>query len=128
MKRLRLTPEAELDLDEAHLWYHRQAPGLAADFLAAVNTRLASIQRHPEAYALVDATMHRALLRRFPYAIFYEIEPSRSWCTQSSMVPEIPALGDGEKTDNLAVERTRFARRSPRGSADNTHLRRLAGA
>ena len=29
----------------------------------------------PEAYALVDATMHRALLRRFPYAIFYEIEP-----------------------------------------------------
>ena len=75
MKRLRLTPEAELDLDEAHPWYHRQAPGLAADFLAAVNTRLASIQRHPEAYALVDATMHRALLRRFPYAIFYEIEP-----------------------------------------------------
>jgi plasmid stabilization system protein ParE len=75
VKRLRLTPEAELDLDEAHLWYHRQAPGLAADFLAAVNTCLASIQRHPEAYALVDPTMRRALLRRFPYAVFYEIEP-----------------------------------------------------
>lgn len=74
MKRLRLTPEAELDLDEAHLWYHRQAPGLAADFLAAVNTCLASIRRQPEAYALVDATMRRALLRRFPYAIFYEVE------------------------------------------------------
>lgn len=29
MKRLRLTPEAELDLDEAHLWYHRQAPDRA---------------------------------------------------------------------------------------------------
>jgi plasmid stabilization system protein ParE len=75
VKRLRLTPEAELDLDEAHLWYHRQAPRLASDFLTAVNTCLASIRRHPEAHALVDSTMRRALLRRFPYAVFYEIEP-----------------------------------------------------
>jgi len=74
VKRLRLTPEAEFDLDEAHLWYQRQAPRLAANFLAVVNTALASIQRHPEAYALVDPTMRRALVRRFPYAIFYEVE------------------------------------------------------
>ena len=76
MKRLRLTPEAELDVDEAHLWYHRQAPGRAAAFLAAVDSSLASIQRQPEAYALVDPTMRRALLRRFPYAVFYEIRPA----------------------------------------------------
>ena len=75
MKRLRLTPEAELDLDEAHLWYHRQAPERAAAFLAAVNACLASIQRHPHAFALVDSTMRRALIRRFPYVVFYEIEP-----------------------------------------------------
>jgi toxin ParE1/3/4 len=73
VKRLRLTPEAELDLDEAHLWYDTQGPGLAADFLGAVNTCLASIGRQPEAYPLVDPTMRRALLRRFPYAVFYEI-------------------------------------------------------
>lgn len=73
MKRLRLTPEAELDLDEAHLWYHSQAAGLAADFLGAVNMCIASIQRHPEAYGPVDPTMRRALLRRFPYAVFYEV-------------------------------------------------------
>lgn len=76
MKRLRLTPEAELDVDAAHLWYHRQAPGLATEFLAAVNSSLASIQRRPAAYALVDPTMRRALLRRFPYAVFYEIGPA----------------------------------------------------
>lgn len=74
MKRLRLTPEAELDLDDAHLWYHRQAPRLAANFLAAVQVSIASIQRHPEACALVDPTTRRALVRRFPYAIFYEVE------------------------------------------------------
>jgi plasmid stabilization system protein ParE len=34
--RLGLTPEAELDIDEAHLWYHTQARDRAAAFLAAV--------------------------------------------------------------------------------------------
>jgi plasmid stabilization system protein ParE len=75
VKRLRLTPEAELDLDEAHSWYWTQAPRLAAAFLSAVNTCIASIRRHPEAYQLVDPTMRRALLRRFPYAVFYEVGP-----------------------------------------------------
>jgi plasmid stabilization system protein ParE len=74
VKRLRLTPEAELDLDEAHLWYHTQTPDRAADFLAAVDACLATIQRHPQSFTLVDSTMRRALVRRFPYAIFYELE------------------------------------------------------
>lgn len=73
MKRLRLTPEAELDLGAAHFWYHRQAPGLAASFLAAVHASIASLQRHPEAHPLVDPATRRALVRRFPYAIFYDV-------------------------------------------------------
>ena len=60
MKRLRLTPEAELDRDVAYLWYQEQAPGRAGDFLAAVNKCITSIRRHPEAYQLVDAAMRRA--------------------------------------------------------------------
>jgi toxin ParE1/3/4 len=75
VKRLRLTPEAELDLDEAYSWYRAQAPGLAANFLSAVGTCIASIRRRPEAYELVDPPMRRALLRRFPYAMFYEVGP-----------------------------------------------------
>ena len=73
MKRLRLTPEAELDLDDAYSWYQAQALGLGANFLTAVGTCIASIRRNPEAYQLVDPTMRRALLRRFPYAVFYEM-------------------------------------------------------
>jgi len=76
VKRLRLTPEAELDLDKAHSWYQAQAPDLGADFLGAVNVCIAAIRRHPEAYQLVDPTMRRALVRRFPYAVFYEVGPS----------------------------------------------------
>jgi len=73
VKRLRLAPEAELDLDEAYNWYRDQDPQLAGQFLQAVHTCIASIHRQPEAYQLVDRTMRRALLRRFPYAVFFEM-------------------------------------------------------
>jgi plasmid stabilization system protein ParE len=73
VKRLRLTPEAELDLDDAYSWYRAKAPRLAADFLAAAGTCLMSIRHQPEAYQLVDPLMRRALVRRFPYAVFYEV-------------------------------------------------------
>ena len=73
MKRLRLTPEAEFDLDEAYDWYRDQAAELAVEFLQAVNRCIESIHRQPEAYQLVDRTMRRALLRRFPYAVFFEV-------------------------------------------------------
>lgn len=73
VKRLRLTPEAELDLDDARAWYHAQSPRLARAFLAAISTAIVSIRRHPEAYQLVDPTTRRALLRRFPYSIFFEV-------------------------------------------------------
>jgi len=53
--------------------YQAQGPGLGAAFLGAVNTCFASIRRHPAAYQLVDPPMRRALLRRFPYAVFYEV-------------------------------------------------------
>ncbi len=73
MRRLRLTPEAELDLEEAHAWYRDQGAGRESRFLRAVNMCLALIQRHPEAHQLVDRRMRRALLRRFPYAVFFEV-------------------------------------------------------
>ncbi|PYO58508.1 MAG: hypothetical protein DMD83_03650 [Candidatus Rokuibacteriota bacterium] len=73
VRRLRLTPEAELDLDDAYAWYHAQSPHVAHEFVLAVSTAIASIRRHPKAYQLVDRAMRRALLRRFPYGVFFEV-------------------------------------------------------
>jgi len=69
--RLRLPREAERDLAEAHAWYHAQSSRLARVFLEAVNTSLRSILRHPEAHQVIDRRTRRALLRRFPYAVFF---------------------------------------------------------
>jgi len=70
---LRLTPEAEDDLDDTYAWYEAQRPGLGDAFLRALDATMATVQRQPEAYQLVDETMRRALLRRFPYAVFFEV-------------------------------------------------------
>ena len=74
MRRLRLLPEAEFDLDEAHAWYFAQGRELGDQFLRAFGACVTGIRRHPEAYQLVDRRMRRALLRRFPYAVFFEVE------------------------------------------------------
>jgi putative addiction module component (TIGR02574 family) len=70
---VRLTPEAELDLAEAHSWYSAQRRVLGRDFLRALDQCIAAIRRHPQAYQLVDRKMRRALLRRFPYGVFFEV-------------------------------------------------------
>jgi plasmid stabilization system protein ParE len=67
-----LAPEAEFDLAEAYAWYEKRRAGLGEEFLSAVDACLAGIRRHSEMCALVHETYRRALIRRFPFAIFYE--------------------------------------------------------
>lgn len=66
-----LTPEAEADIEEAHDWYREHGLGLAADFARAIRAALSSIERFPEGYPVVYRSIRRALLRRFPYGLFY---------------------------------------------------------
>ena len=69
---VRLTPEAEADLAEAYEWYRRRGQGLGDEFLRSVEAALATIRRVPQAYPVVHRQARRALLRRFPYALFYQ--------------------------------------------------------
>ena len=63
---------ANQDLDSAYFWYERQKIGLGKKFLTAINLGLQNIQRTPAGYQTVYQDYRRAVLRRFPYAIFYE--------------------------------------------------------
>jgi plasmid stabilization system protein ParE len=69
---LLIAPEAELDIAEAYLWYEGQRAGLGEEFLSSVDACLESIRRRPEMYAVVHEGLRRSLVRRFPYAVFYE--------------------------------------------------------
>jgi plasmid stabilization system protein ParE len=73
--RLVVRPVAEADITQAALWYEQRAPGLGADFLRAVDVALAEIARMPERFPVVHPTCRRALLRRFPYGVFFVVAP-----------------------------------------------------
>ena len=64
-------PAAAADIDEAFLWYEGQRPGLGHEFLAAAQTLIDVVAQHPLGYPVVRRNTRRALLRRFPYAIYF---------------------------------------------------------
>lgn len=67
-----VAPEAERDLAEAYAWYEDQRVGLGEEFLGCVDACIAALLRAPEMCAEVYESYRRALVRRFPYAVFYE--------------------------------------------------------
>lgn len=70
-RRLVVTAAAETDLAGAFDWYEDQSPGLGAEFLRAVDAVFATAQRTPGLFAVVQGHTRRALLRRFPYGVFF---------------------------------------------------------
>jgi plasmid stabilization system protein ParE len=66
---LTLAPEAVTDLTDAYSWYEERK---AENFLARVTAAFDSISDAPARYALIDGACRRALVRRFPYVIFFE--------------------------------------------------------
>ena len=67
-----LASDTELDLVEAYAWYEDLRPGLGAEFLGCVDACIETIVRRPQLYGAVHESYRRALVRRFPYAVFYE--------------------------------------------------------
>jgi plasmid stabilization system protein ParE len=70
---VRFLPEAEAELLETARWYRQQTPGLDLEFMKCIEDALAMIGRSPNLFPLVHRQLRRALVRRFPYAIFYEV-------------------------------------------------------
>jgi plasmid stabilization system protein ParE len=64
--------EAEQDTAQAYVWYEEQELGLGEEFLRCVDARIHLIQRSPGMYQVAHKTYRRAVVRRFPYVIFYE--------------------------------------------------------
>ncbi len=66
-------PEAAREIQEAFDWYEGRGEGLGLEFLRAADACLSGIRRNPSAFQPVHEQVRRALLRKFPYALFYLI-------------------------------------------------------
>lgn len=69
-----LRPEAEEDLEDASLWYEGHRVGLGEEFLDEVQQAIGLIEENPQSYPRVHGEIYRALIRRFPFGIFYLLE------------------------------------------------------
>ena len=72
--RLEYRPEAFADVAEAFLWYESQRPGLGDQFENEVGGTIGLVAAMPEAAPIVLGRLRRALVHRFPFAIYYTIE------------------------------------------------------
>ena len=70
---IRFTPEADGELTEARQWYAHQRENLDIELTEEIDEALSRIVRHPHLYPIVHRTLRRAVVRRFPFAIFYEV-------------------------------------------------------
>jgi plasmid stabilization system protein ParE len=62
---------------EAQDWYESQRAGLGAEFARSLEAVVNRIARQPEGAPLVWEDVRRAYLKRFPYAVFFILEPDR---------------------------------------------------
>lgn len=72
---IQFTPDAAAEIAEARAWYERHRSGLGQDLMDTVQSTLSSIQRFPESFPRVGGETRRARLPRFPYVLFYRIDP-----------------------------------------------------
>ena len=73
-RHAQLTREAEADLAEAFDYYEAQLSGLGHEFVAAVEQQLDRVAENPALYQVLHRGVRRAVMRRFPYGIFYLVE------------------------------------------------------
>ena len=66
-------PLAEADVREAAFWYEHKREGLGAEFTLEVDALYERIAENPRQFPTIEEETHRALLRRFPYAVYFVI-------------------------------------------------------
>ncbi|MEI6758391.1 MAG: type II toxin-antitoxin system RelE/ParE family toxin [Chlorobium sp.] len=67
-----IIPEAQEDVDAAYWWYEDCRTGLGEEFLGCVDACIQTICRMPDLYPVIHEQYRRALVRRFPFSVFYE--------------------------------------------------------
>jgi len=72
-----LRPKARAEFDEAFDWYEQQQAGLGVEFAERVQAVFDRISAMAELHAIVHRDVRKALVRRFPYAVFYRVRAGR---------------------------------------------------
>ncbi|MCP5502203.1 MAG: type II toxin-antitoxin system RelE/ParE family toxin [Leptospiraceae bacterium] len=75
--KILLSPEAEMDIEEAVEWYENQKETLGLEFAMDFENALKFLYSNPKLYAIIYKEVRNVLLKKFPYAIFYVIKEEK---------------------------------------------------
>src|SRR5437763_964824 len=88
-RRVSIRPEAQRDIREAAAWYESREQGVGMRFKNDVRATSRRIGENVLMFPAIDSRVRRALLRGFPYSVYFIVEaklsrnPSRSKSTQA---------------------------------------------
>ena len=71
---VRFRPQAEAEALETRDWYESRRRGLGAGFRAALDETIGRVVANPLMYRRVRGETRRAILDRFPYAVYFREE------------------------------------------------------
>ena len=71
ISQIRFGAKARAEFESAARWYEEKRKGLGAQFVLVVEAKLDSIRKNPELFPVVYK-YRRAIVKRFPFAIFFE--------------------------------------------------------
>ena len=67
-------PSVDLDVEAAFEWYEKEQAGLGVQFLDELGATYNRIADGPLKYQELRGDIRRALLKRFPYAVYFAVE------------------------------------------------------
>jgi len=74
-RRVIPSPDAEEHIRSAIRWYQNQDSDLPLRFSAELDTALARVAKNPYQFPIINNEIQRALMKRFPYAIYFIVHP-----------------------------------------------------
>jgi plasmid stabilization system protein ParE len=72
--RFLIRPEAQVEIEEAGLWYEDQRAGLGELFAAELFELISRIAESPLQFPSIGPLVRRGLLPKFPYAVYFLVE------------------------------------------------------
>lgn len=77
MRRVVVFADAADDIRAALQWYNARREGLGGVLLDEIDLRFRAVAENPQRYPVVQADVRRALLRQFPYSIYFRASSAR---------------------------------------------------
>jgi plasmid stabilization system protein ParE len=93
MLRVDFRASANAQVVDAQAWYEMQQRGLGAEFARSLESAISRVARNPFAAPAVYQDVRRVLLKRFPYAVFYQADDDRLLVLSCRHTRQAPLIG-----------------------------------